>query len=79
MSAMASQIISVSIAVPTVCSGADQRKRQKFRDTDLCEGKPPVSDGFPSQRDSNAKNVSIWWRHHETKQKQTKRELCIFS
>ena len=26
---------------------------------------PPVTGGFPSQRLSNAENVSIWWRHHE--------------
>ena len=23
-----------------------------------------MTDGFPSQRASNAENVSIWWRHH---------------
>ena len=27
-------------------------------------GEPPVIGGFPSQRTSNAGNVSIWWRHH---------------
>ena len=30
-----------------------------------CEGNPPVTDGFPSERTSNAANVFIWWRHHE--------------
>ena len=30
----------------------------------LCEENPPVTIGFPSQRDSNAENISIWWRHH---------------
>ena len=30
----------------------------------LCEGNPPVTGGFPSQRASNAENASIWWRHH---------------
>ena len=29
----------------------------------LCEGKPPVTDGFHSQRASNAEAVSIWLRH----------------
>ena len=24
----------------------------------------PVTGEFPAQRDSNAENVSIWWRHH---------------
>ena len=32
--------------------------------TGLCEGNPPVTGGFPSQRTSNAENVSIWWRHN---------------
>ena len=27
-------------------------------------GNTPVTSGFPSQRASNAENVSIWWRHH---------------
>ena len=31
----------------------------------LCGGNPPVTDGFPSQRASNAESVSIPWRHHE--------------
>ena len=30
--------------------------------TGLCEGNPPVTGGFPSQRASNTENVSIWWR-----------------
>ena len=29
-----------------------------------CEGNPPVAGRFPTQRASNAENVSIWWRHH---------------
>ena len=36
----------------------------KLRVTDLCEGNPPVTGEFPSQRASDAENVSIWWRHH---------------
>ena len=28
-------------------------------------GNPPVIGGFPSQRASNAENVSIWWWHHD--------------
>ena len=31
---------------------------------DLCNGNSPVTGEFPTQRDSNAENVSIWWRHH---------------
>ena len=41
------------------------KKTSKLRVTGLCKGSPSVTDGFPSQRVSNAENVSIWWRHHE--------------
>ena len=40
------------------------KKTSKFRVTDLCEGNSSVTGEFPSQRASNAENVSIWWRHH---------------
>ena len=30
----------------------------------LCEGNPPVTDGSPSQRASNAENVSTRWGYH---------------
>ena len=29
-----------------------------------CDGKPPMTDGFTSQRASNAENVAISWRYH---------------
>ena len=64
MSVMASQITGASIVCSTVCSGADQ---EKLRATGLCEGNPPMTDGFPSQGASNAENVSIWRRHHGRK------------
>ena len=31
---------------------------------DICEGNPPLSGGFPSQRASNTESVSISWHHH---------------
>ena len=40
------------------------RKTSKLRVTGLCVGNSPVTGEFPSQRASNAENVSIWWRHH---------------
>ena len=40
------------------------KKTSKLRVTDLCDGYSPVTGEFPAQRDSNAENVSIWWRHH---------------
>ena len=30
----------------------------------FCEGNPPVTDGFPSQRASNVESVSMAWCHH---------------
>ena len=41
------------------------KKAWKLRVTGLCEGNSPVTGEFPSQRPSNAENVSIWWRHHD--------------
>ena len=40
------------------------KKTSKLRVTGLCEGNSPVTGEFPSQRASNAENVSIRWRHH---------------
>ena len=68
MVAMASQITSLTIVYSTVHSGADQRKKLKLRVTGLCVGNPPLTAEFPAQMDSNAENVSIWWRHHEIAQ-----------
>ena len=40
------------------------KKTSKLRVTGLCEGNSPMAGEFPSQRASDAENVSIWWRHH---------------
>ena len=40
------------------------KKTSKLRVTGLREGNSPVTDDFPSQRASNAENISIWWRHY---------------
>ena len=42
------------------------KKTSKLHVTGLCEGNPPMTGEVPPQRASNAENVSIWWRHHET-------------
>ena len=42
------------------------KKTSKFHVTGLCDGNSPVTGEFPSQRTSNAENVSIWWCHHES-------------
>ena len=41
------------------------KKTSKRRVTGLCAGNSPVTGEFPAQRASNAKNVSIWWRHYD--------------
>ena len=41
-------------------------KTPKLRVIGLCEGNSPVTSELPTQRASNAENVSTWWRHHET-------------
>ena len=63
---MVIQITDVSIVYFTVCSGADKKKTSKLRVTGLCEENSPVTGEFPSQGASNAENISIWWRHHDT-------------
>ena len=40
------------------------KKTSKLRVTGLCAGKSPGTGEFPAQMASNAKNVSIWWRHY---------------
>ena len=40
------------------------KKISKLHVTGFCEENSPVTGEFPSQRASNAENVSIWWRHH---------------
>ena len=34
--------------------------------TGLCEGYSPVTGEFSAQMASNAENISIWWRHHDS-------------
>ena len=64
MSAMASQTTGVSMVYSTLCSGADQRKHQSSSSLAFVMGNSPATGEFPSQRASNAENISIWWRHH---------------
>ena len=40
------------------------KETSKLRVTGLCEGNSPVTGEYPTQRSSNAENVSIWWRHN---------------
>ena len=47
------------------------KKTSKLRYTGLCVGNSPVTGEFPAQKASNAENVSIWWRHHESHKPET--------
>ena len=66
MGTMASQITTLIIVYSTVYSGADQRKHQSSALLAFVRGihRGPVN--FPAQMASNAENVSIWWRHHDS-------------
>ena len=64
MSAMGSQITSLTIVYSPVYSRRRWKKAQKFRVTGLCEGNSPVTGELPAQKANNAESVSIWWRHH---------------
>ena len=64
ISAMASQITSLTIVCSVVNSGTDQRKYQSSAWLAFCKGNSPVTGEFPAQSASNAENISIWWRHH---------------
>ena len=61
ISTMAFQITSLTIVYLTVYSGADQRKHQSSASLAFVW----ETHWWPAQSASNAKNVSIWWRHHE--------------
>ena len=67
MSAMASQITSLTIVYWSVYSRCRSKKTSKLCVTGLCEGNSPVTGEFPTQKASNAENISIWWRHHEVR------------
>ena len=62
MNSVQSQITSVSILYSTVCSGASEIKHQRS-----AAGNSPVIGEFPAHKASNAENVPIWWRLHDTR------------
>ena len=61
MGTITSQITSLTTVYSTVYSGADQRKHQSSASLASVRG----IHRFPAQMASNAKNVTIWWRHHD--------------
>ena len=76
MGAMASQITSFTIIYSAVHWDPDQWKHQSPASLAFVRGNLPVTGGFPSQRASNAENVSIWWRHHVTSHKRKSNIRC---
>ena len=85
MSAMASQITSLTIVYSIVYLMRKSKKTSKLRVTGLCVGNSPGIGECPAQRASNAENVSIWWRHQAKRDKSfcltnlvTRRALSCF-
>ena len=64
MTTMASQKTSLTVVYSTIYSDADQRKHQSSASLAFVWGFTGTGE-FPAQMASNAKNVSIWWGHHD--------------
>ena len=64
MSGMASQITDILDCLLNRLLKLTSKKMSAI--LNLCEGNPPVTGGFPSQRASNTGRVSMSWRHHAT-------------
>ena len=64
MSTFVSQITGVSVFSQPFAQVQTKKKTSKLRVIGLCEGNPPVSCGFPTQKVGNTENISIWWRQH---------------
>ena len=55
---------------------AQIKETPKLRVTGLCVENSPVTSEFPAQMASNAENVSIWWRHHDSDSNQMTKMDC---
>ena len=64
MGAMASQITSLKIFPQPFIQAQIKENIKAPRHWPLCE-EFTGDRWIPEQMDSNAENVSIWWRHHE--------------
>ena len=65
MGTLAPQITSLMIVYSGVHSDADQSKHQSSASLAFMREFTGAGE-FPAQMASNAENVSIWWRHHDT-------------
>ena len=52
------------------------KRTSKLCVTGLCAGNSPVTFEFPAQIASNAENVSIWWRHRDSKSGWLNHAVC---
>ena len=50
---------------PAVCFGTHKKKHQGSASLAFVWGNPSLTSGFPSQRPSDAENISIRWRHQD--------------
>ena len=57
--------------------GHKSKKTSKLCINGLCEGNSLVTGEFPTQRASDAGNVSICWRHHDKQHWYLKMYICI--
>ena len=64
MSAKTSQFTCHLSVCSAVSSSWYQRKQRSPESLAHCEGNPPVTGGFPSQRVSNAGSIYILWHHN---------------
>ena len=65
MGMLAFRITSTTIVYSTLYSRRISKKTPKVRITGLSAGNSQVTSEFPTQRASNAENVSIWWHYHD--------------
>ena len=77
MGAIASQITSLTIVYSTVYSDADQRKHQSSASLAFVRGIHRWPVNFPTQRASNAENVSTWRRHYDFSKMVPRSPGCI--
>ena len=67
MSAMASQITRLTIVYSSVYSGTDQRKGSSSASLAFVKGIHRWPVNSPLKRASNAEDVSVSWRHHDSR------------
>ena len=66
MSLIASQITSLTIVLLNRLFTRRSKKTSNLHVIGLCVVNSPMAGELPAQMFSNAENVSIWWRHHDT-------------